>query len=252
MDLKPKPKDLTPEERLFKIIQEGEKKQDDTLIVSSEKTSSEEQEADVSMPAFKETVSDSPSQHEINIKKAFRAARTAGPDLFKVRSFTGFLSVKNANRTLFATLLSLLFYFLVSQIFLKESIGSDFMKKANFGEAQMAGVPVELFNQTVQIQPETLPKRKVFQPWKPAPPDAAAGQGESGGGAQGQGSLAGMTNLKLSGIYVGEDPEALIEAVDEKKTYTVGVGSEIRGLKVKKVSEEGVVLTDGQSERLLQ
>ena len=61
-----------------------------------------------------------------------------------------------------------------------------------------------------------------------------------------------VSKLKLSGIYLGDTPEALIEDTEEKRTYTVNVGSQVKGLTVKEVHTESVVLSDGQSETVLR
>lgn len=247
------PNELTPEERLFKIIQEGEKSPaDETLTVSSDKVS----ETPLADPFF-ETISteqvlkspaDNLSVNEIHAKKAVRA-NAAVRRLLKDGALHGMVSLQTANRALIATLGILLISFVSGQVFFRDSPGLEFMKKANAMGAPAIDAPSNLFD--VQVSAETFPPRNVFRPWK-APDPAAAGSGDTATTLM-PGALSGViSNLKLSGIYLSEIPEALIEAVDEKKTYSVRKGSEIRGLKVKEVKEDGVILTDGRVDQLLQ
>ncbi len=62
-----------------------------------------------------------------------------------------------------------------------------------------------------------------------------------------------LTNgLKLVGIDRGPQPAALIENAGQKRTFIVNVGDEINGMKVKKITSEGVVLSYEGEEVVLQ
>ena len=259
MPQKDKPKDLTPEERLFKLIQEGEKAEDkdDTLIVSSDAGLSkpivfEEGSASGDEAASLEAPSGGLSAGEIREKKAVRAGlmkRYTVPS-FSMGSVQNVLSLRTLNRVLTASFLIVLIYFVASHAMTKSSVGGDFMQKANaMAPASVADIPSNLFS--VRIDPGSVPERNVFQPYKPPTPkpvEAPAAAPVSNAGAL-DGALS---NFKLTGIYMGEIPEALVETNDEQKTYAIKEGSELRGVKVKAVKPEGILFTDGQSEQLLR
>ena len=260
MDPNPPSKELTPEERLFKIIQEGEKsgEKDDTLISSTEKPELEHLETENRIPFSEGRDLD----QGVNLKKARRAMdlNLLPGQSFSLENFQSFLTVRHANRLLFAGLVVFLFYFVTNQFFLQTAPNGIFKNK--IGVVAMPPFdppanPLELGN--LQSNLETMAKRNIFQPWKPPPPVAPAtvpvpaGQPDPAANPAPSPTLQGViSKLKLSGIYLGDIPEALIEDTDEKKTYTVYAGSQIKGVTVKEVSAESVVLSDGQSESVLQ
>lgn len=49
-------------------------------------------------------------------------------------------------------------------------------------------------------------------------------------------------NLSLVGIYMGMYPEAMVEDKTEKKTYFLKQGNEIKGLKVKEILPDRIIL----------
>lgn len=281
----PTPKDLTPEERLFKVIQESEKarEKDDTLIVSSEKTSVPPPSAaptPAPEPGFgfdselasglaetrrapePELLSDLP-EPDIQAKKARRAmalsAASAGSmlegllqKLFSLASINKFLSV---------IAIGLFLYFSLNHLFIRKSPVELFMKRADAMNAPAIEFSTDIFStESIDRHAEALAKRNAFRPWAPAPPPQPAAGAAGSGGVAGptaysppNSSLAAVSaNLKLSGIYLSDIPEALVEVVDEKKTYAVSAGSKVKGLTVKEVKSTGVVFTDGQSEYFLQ
>lgn len=253
MPQKDKPKDLTPEERLFKLIQEGEKtgEKDDTLIASPESGFLKPIAFEEDTPAGGGSLpAPSLTEEEIHEKKATRAGsfRRYKTSSFTLESLQNVLSLKTLNRILGACFLLSLFYFVTSHGLVRESPGDDFMLKANaMPKATPVEVPANLFS--VNVSGASVPQRNVFQPYRPpapkpvetaaAPPDVGALQ-------------AAIANLKLTGIYMGDTPEALVETVDEQKTYAVKVGSELKNLKVKNVRPEGVLFTDGKAEQMLK
>ncbi len=128
------------------------------------------------------------------------------------------------------------------------------MKRANAESPEPVEIPRAFFVvEGASNHFSAVDERNVFRPWQPpaepAPaPAAAAAPNQSSSGQLQQKAAA----FKLTGVYFGDEPEALVEATDEKRTYTLKAGSEIRGIKVKEVKEDGVVFTDGQSEFLLK
>ena len=251
-------KELTPEERLFKIIQEGEKsgEKDDTLISSADKPELEHLEAE-NMAPFSEGLG---LDQGVNLKKARRAMDLglfpAQP--FSAGNFQSFLTVRNANRVLFAGLAVFSFYFVMNQFFLQIAPGGLFKKHTGVVTMPPFDPPANpLSLDNLQSYLETMAKRNIFQPWKPpAPvpvaPAAPAGPASAAAPAPGANIQSVLSKLKLSGIYLGDTPEALIEDTEEKRTYTVYAGSQIKGLTVKEVHTESVVLSDGQSETVLR
>jgi type II secretory pathway component PulC len=154
------------------------------------------------------------------------------------------VSLPIVNRSLAALFLVSAVGLFVNQAFLNASPSEMFLKKANAaGSLPIDSVPTRLFD--VNLTTDSFPERNVFQPYRapePTPTSAPMMQTSASLGS----------NFRLSGIYLGENPEALIEAVDEKKTYSVTQGSVLKGLTIKEIRSDAVVITDGQSERTLQ
>ncbi len=241
------PRDLTPEERLFRIIQEGEKSEegDDTLVVSSGKP----EPAKVSVPP-PPTPAEGPqegfSDRDIQAKKARRAvmsAASAAP--FLQDALRRFFSIRTINRLLAVSLSGFLVYFSASQFFLREDPAEVFMKKASAMNAAALELPPNLFS----VEDKDLggvTQRNIFHPWKELPPLAPVVPEKPAAPSNSLVSVA--ATLKLSGIFLGDIPEALVEVTDEKKTYVVSKGMTIKGIQVKEVRPDAVILTDGQSE----
>ncbi len=59
-------------------------------------------------------------------------------------------------------------------------------------------------------------------------------------------------SLIVVGINRGRKPEALIEDTQAKRTHVVKIGDEINGLTVKSIGANGVVVTDGTDDAVLQ
>lgn len=53
------------------------------------------------------------------------------------------------------------------------------------------------------------------------------------------------TDLQLVGIYFSEKPEVIIEDKSEKKTYFLKEGGNIKGIKVKSILQDRVILESG-------
>ncbi len=83
---------------------------------------------------------------------------------------------------------------------------------------------------------EEVKKRDLFHPATAA-------------GAFLKASLSGMTkDLSLSGIYQGQYPEVIIEDKATKKVYFLKQGDEIKGMKVKSILNDRVILQYGEEE----
>lgn len=61
-----------------------------------------------------------------------------------------------------------------------------------------------------------------------------------------------VASLKLVGIDRGPNPAALVENTEQNRTLIVNVGDDLNGMKVKKISAEGVLLTYEGEEYLLR
>ncbi|MBI4432249.1 MAG: hypothetical protein HY592_02050 [Candidatus Omnitrophica bacterium] len=259
----------TPEERLFKIIQESEeaKEKDDTLIVSSTKPSEPEpaapqspvfEDESVKLGQFAEKLEAHPAAVALDEPHSDRPGRRFALPSFQSlqgarlskQFFRRFATVKLVNHTLAGVLGVLMIYFLTNQVFTKESPSADFLRRANAMSTPNLELPPNLFNmQEVNQGVEVIANRNAFQPWKPPVPKVIVATGPVIPAGLMQSVVP---NLKLTGIYFGEQPEALIEAVDEQRTYTVSKDDKIKGIIVKEVKPDGVVLTDGAADHFLQ
>jgi hypothetical protein len=113
-------------------------------------------------------------------------------------------------------------------------------------------VPAELFG--VKVSLDQVPQRNVFQPYKaPEPkPEPVQAPVVAAPVAVDNPLDVKLAQMKLSGLYMGDTPEALVEALDEKRTYAVKIGSEFKGLTVKDIKAEGIWFTNGKAEQLLK
>ncbi|MBI2094977.1 MAG: hypothetical protein HYT89_02285 [Candidatus Omnitrophica bacterium] len=228
---------------MFKIIQEAEKSEsgDDTLVVSSPPKPEPVKAAPL-------VASGSPqegfSDRDINVKKARRAMTSgaAAAESLLQDTLRHFFSIHTVNRLLGLALAGFVAYFASSQFFLREDPADVFMKKASAMNAAALELPPDLFSVPDKDLGGVV-QRNIFRPWKAAPPPSAQPSAEPSNSL-----VAIASTLKLSGIFLGDIPEALIEVTDEKKTYVVSKGMTIKGAQVKEVGPDAVILTDGQSE----
>ena len=254
MEPKPEPNPLTPEERLFKIIQESEKpgKGDDTLVASSEPATERGGPGPAAQPDGSGAAV-GVQDPGVQMKKARRALSL---DAFVDEAWVGgmrrqVLSVRTLNRVLAACLGILALYFLGSQVF-RRPPAAEFAKKTGAARPPVLEMSSDLFStQDVEKQIAEVGRRNIFQPWSEAARAAVAAV--SPAAVSSEALSARVASLKLSGIYAeGDSPEALVEDTEEKKTYMVAPGSQFKGLTVKDVKEDSVLLTDGESEYILQ
>ena len=238
MALETPPREPTPEERLFKIIQEGK---------SASVSVTENVPADISP---EEDLS-AREPEGLRVKKA-RRAKTVFDDAAIRGLGKRFFTLETVNRLLLTCLITLFIYFASTQVLWKESLSDAFMQKSNALVMPPVGLSPELLSVgDLGTDLADVSKRNLFQPYRPPEPSAQAPV-EAPPPTPGNILSQVSGHLKLSGIYMSDEPEALLEATDEKKTYAVSAGSQIKGIKVKEVRADGVVLTDGQSEKVIQ
>lgn len=92
---------------------------------------------------------------------------------------------------------------------------------------------------TFDYYAERLNKRDIF---KPAP-----GQDQAGQGTTGKSNLEELaSNLRLAGIILDKQPQAIIEDTKLKKTYFLNKGDYIGEIKVEDILEGKVILSYGQ------
>ncbi len=239
MENDPKSPELTPEERLFKIIQETERSgKEDTLVVSSAK------------------IENSEFLTEQNFDK-IPARSVSEPEPLRRPSFKikiGRPTIPVVNKVLGASLMLMMAYLLVYQVIPKKSMKIEPAvpsagRSAGFEDAR------NLFAlESVGQASQSIAARNVFRPYAPPPPpdpsQMAAADAKS---SQPTGQLATvLANLRISGIFLGDAPEALVEVKDERKTYILPIGGEIRKIKVKDIRSDSIVFTDGQNDQVLQ
>ena len=247
MASEPSQREPTPEERLFKIIQEGKA---DPLAEEGRGDLLRERplvdKAAVSDPA------PPPATHE---KKARRAMNIFNDPLVLRSLQRKILTSQTANRLLLTCLVTFFLYFVCTQFIWKESLSDAFMQKT--GAVAPAPVSPEMLSgmslgEDLGSDLSDVKKRNLFQPWRPPEPAPEAAASQPALAAPSGVLDTAASQLKLSGIYMSDEPEALLESTDEKKTYAVARGTEIKGVKVKEVRPDGVVLTDGQNEKVIQ
>jgi len=252
MSSEPPQRQPTPEERLFKIIQEGKASEDkeDTILSAP---ASAVVDLPMVLPSLKKMLGETAAPAgEVHEKKAKRAMSVLN-DPALMRGFgEKFFTIRTANRALLTCLITLSVYFIAIQFLWRESLGEAFIQKVNsIGVPSVRAVSSVLSVDDLNRDLGDIRKRNLFQPWRAPDPESQPAQALSQGSAASPLSSA-IGHLKLTGIYLSDKPEALIEAADEKKTYAVSTGSQLKGLKVKEIRADGVVVTDGQNETMLR
>lgn len=241
MASEPSQRELTPEERLFKIIQEG-------------KADPAADEGKQDLLRDQPVVDGPPAEalDPVHEKKARRAMTIFGDPAVINSLKKKFFTSQTGNRLLLTCFVTFFLYFLSTQFIWKDSMSDAFMQKTSAIGAVPAQPLSGLFsNDGVNEDLSEVKKRNLFQPWRPEPVAEAPAVAEAPQSPSGT-LAAAASQLKLSGIYMSDEPEALLEAIDEKKTYAVSKGSEIKGVQVKEVRADGVVLTDGQNDKVIQ
>ncbi|MBI3602388.1 MAG: hypothetical protein HY209_05800 [Candidatus Omnitrophica bacterium] len=118
------------------------------------------------------------------------------------------------------------------------------------GGAQLPGPkPIEEFN-PVTVYLDEAKKRDLFHPIPPpAPPTPVVSLKEKVKPAATAVDLRALIkNLTLSGIYQGQDVEVMVEDKTTKKTYFLKQGDEVKGMKVKAILKDRVILQLGTQE----
>lgn len=116
---------------------------------------------------------------------------------------------------------------------------------------------IEKITAAVSSVPAQLPRSQAIEDFKPeqfyiaevAKRDIFHPVGTNLKVETGKSTLKELTkDFSLAGIYQGEYPEAMIEDKNAKKTYFLKAGDEIKGIKVKSILKDGVILQYGEEE----
>lgn len=125
------------------------------------------------------------------------------------------------------------------------------MAKAQVSSAAPMEDPSELFEaREVDENYQTLADRNVFQPYRSQEKPRPVPTPEPQPAASNLAAIA--STMKLSGTYLSDQNEVLIELLDEKRTVSVPQGGTLKGVTVKEVRSDSVVLSDGVTEFTLQ
>ncbi len=228
--------DLTPEERLFKVIQDNEASgnKSDAVLAHGESEGG-------SAPRRFRWKWRLPLGFGFGHAGAASGPAAGGP----------VLSVHTLNGILFVVLLALLSYFVVGQVLFRKPSGDKLKARAEAPSVVSLEIPAELFSvREVESRRDLLEERNVFQPTLAQGKPRAVQTPEFQPTSSNLSAVAG--NLKLTGTFLSDRNEALIELLDEKRTVSVPEGGTIKGVTVKAVRSDAVILSDGVTEFVLQ
>ncbi|MBF0253545.1 MAG: hypothetical protein HQL11_00225 [Candidatus Omnitrophica bacterium] len=271
--------DLTPEERLFNIIRSGpeEKSSQEPESVpagiAQDPGSGEAGETPDGEGAGQAAeggagflgravggVSGLWARLRETLRRARAQIRSGTAGAFGVRTFSPqrrsavrrALAVRNINAFLVVVLLAVTTYF-VAEVFVMKATPEDrFVSRIStqIKAPSVLDVPRDLFDLVdIEENGDVFAERNIFQPWTPKAIVAGENTAESEPSAR-LSQVAGK--LRLTGIYLSDHPEALIEDIEEQRTYTVGVGGLVKGIKIVKIEANGVVISDGNAELRLE
>lgn len=202
------PENISPEERLFNVIQDNKN--------APAKKASEFKQNKFDLKGAQDFISKSLIVLKINLQA---------------------IDLKTANKILAVMLVFLgvgVIYFTLNSKPNLTALGGAVNKTSVFG---FTGKRVEEFK-PVNIYIEDVKKRDVF---KPAPRT-------SGGVVSAEGLKDLIKDLSLSGIFEGEYPEVIIEDKAAKKSFFLKEGQEIKGMKIKAILKDRVILQYGDEE----
>jgi len=202
------PENISPEERLFNVIQDNK-----------------------NAPAKKNL---SAGQNKFDLKGA---QDYLNKNLIALKINLQAIDLKAANKILAIVLVIFgagVIYFTLKSKPNIAALGGAINKTSVIG---FTGKVVEEFK-PVGAYLEDVKKRDIF---KPAPRT-------SGGFASAGGLKDLVKDLNLSGIFEGEYPEVIIEDKTAKKSYFLKEGQEIRGMKIKSILKDRVILQYGDEE----
>lgn len=205
---------ISPEERLFKVIQETKKP------------------ASGSAPSLRATKWRSNLKNWIASRLTVFGARNDNK-VIKLHN----IDFKKVNRALWVILILLILltaYYAFKRPNLSKVTGAVFES----GYQARGSKPIDTFK-PLAFYAEQARKRDIFHPV------TSAIKGIAGSGLQ-----ALTKDLGLAGIYqpIGKPSEAMIEDKAAKKTYFLKTGDEIKGMKVKAILKDRVILQYGEEE----
>lgn len=216
---------ISPEERLFKVIQETKKPADQSQI--------RRDKLPLNLKRLKQVLGSFILKFKPRgqVNKPMAAASIALP--IKLHD----IDLKKVNRALWVILILLVLltaYYVLKRPNLSKVTGAVL----DGGYQARSAKPIETFKPPA-FYAEQARKRDVFHPV------TSAIKGIAGSGLQ-----ALTKDLGLAGIYqpVGKPSEAMIEDKAAKKTYFLKEGDEIKGMKVKSILKDRVILQYGEEE----
>jgi len=216
---------ISPEERLFKVIQETKKPTDQSQIRRDKQP--------LNLKGLKQAIGSFILKFKPRgqVSKPMVAAAIALP--FKLHD----IDLKKVNRVLWiilAVLMLLTAYYALKRPNLSKVTDAVF----EGGYQAKSSKSIDTFK-PLTFYAEQARKRDIFHP-------VTSGiKGIAGS------NLQGLTkDLSLAGIYqpVGKPSEAMIEDKNAKKTYFLKEGDEIKGMKVKGILKDRVILQYGEEE----
>ncbi|MFH1856061.1 MAG: hypothetical protein ABH836_02375 [Candidatus Omnitrophota bacterium] len=204
--------DISPEERLFKIIEQAN-------------TEGEQQTDKTSETAKKtEFLREKIKKYTINIIRKI--------DSLKKGSFEE-LNVAVLNKVLIGILCVSAGFLLMDFIRLSPGAKKLYERISIPSAGQLKRNPVVLL-EPLSVYLNVAAKRDIFNPVLPKTEQVKIG---------GPSTLSEMAkDLNLVGIYRGDVPEAMIENSQEKKTYFLKIGETIRGIRIEAILEDRVIL----------
>lgn len=217
---------ISPEERLFKAIQEGKQSpaQDPSVPLRAEPPKA------AGLSNLKSRIS--------SILLRFRSAAPYNASLIKESSFRiEDIDLKLVNKGLcviLSLLMLLMVYYALKRPNLTKITGSVFEAGYQIRNSK----PIDTFK-PLTFYVEQARKRDIFHPAESAISGSVSY------------NLGGLTkDLSVAGIYqpAGKPPEAMIEDKTAKRTYFLKTGDMIKGIKVKAILKDRIILQYGEEE----
>ncbi len=163
----------------------------------------------------------------------FRPSYAAGTRAFLIRFSQSIFSLKKINVILFFLVIAFLGYVVFELFFFREG-NTKYLQTA-----KEAASKTETKDTLAQVSPtldyytSQVNKRDIFRP--------VLGQDQATGSAATQNEQ--VSNLRLAGIILDKQPQAIIEDIKLKKTYFLYRGDYIGDIKVEEILESKVILS---------
>lgn len=147
------------------------------------------------------------------------------------------LDLKTANNGLIWILAILIVIAVIYSLTAKQDVSKIAKLSGSVSAQILKNRPVEDFK-SVSTYLDDVRKRDIFRP--------VPRQAQPGAASAGLKEL--IKDLSLSGIFEGEYPEVIIEDKPAKKSYFLKTGEDIKGIKVKTILKDRVILQYGDEE----